>query len=117
MPMAIRLTLPLPPSVNAAYVNVVGRGRVSSKALTNWKKDAGWRLQSQPRAQFAGPFRVAIYIPENMPGDADNRVKPCLDLLVSHRVTPDDRFARSVLVERCEAVSHGECLIVVESAI
>lgn len=115
MPSALRLTLPLAPSVNAAYANVAGRGRVATKALRQWKKDAGWRLQTQPRRQFVGPFKIMVYVPEKMPGDADNRLKAAIDLLVAHRITPDDRYAKSVSVERTELVAPGECLIVIES--
>jgi crossover junction endodeoxyribonuclease RusA len=38
-PITVRLTLPLPPSVNAQYVTV-GRKRVLSKAARTFKKDA-----------------------------------------------------------------------------
>lgn len=129
MPSALRLTLPLPPSVNAAYRNLSdkekailrakGKGvppRVSSAALKAWKDDAGWRLQSQPRRQFVGPFRVRLYVPMAMRGDVDGRLKAAIDLLVAHKITPDDRFAKSVSSERCEAVPPGECLLVVEAA-
>lgn len=116
MPSALRLRLPIPPSVNGMYVNVPGRGRVSSKALRDWKKDAGWRLQSQPRQQFAGPFRIMLYVPAAMRGDVDARLKAAIDLLVTHKITPDDRFAQSVSAERCEAVPPGECLLIIESA-
>lgn len=116
MPSALRLTLPIPPSVNSSYANVTGRGRIATKALRDWKRDAGWRLKLQERKQFAGPFRIAIYLPEAMRGDIDNRTKGILDLLVEHRVTPDDRFAKFVSAERSELVAANECLIVVEAA-
>lgn len=116
MPSALRLTLPIPPSVNASYANVAGRGRIATKALRDWKRDAGWRLKLQERKQFAGPFRIAIYLPEAMRGDIDNRVKACLDLLTTHKIIVDDRYARSVLVERDASIEMDECLIAVESA-
>lgn len=116
MASALRLTLPLCPSVNELYANVPGRGRIATRKYRQWKTDAGWKLQAQPRRQFVGPFRVAIYLPEKMRGDVDGRIKATVDLLVSHRITPDDRFAKSVLVERSELVAANECLVVVESA-
>lgn len=129
MPSALRLTLPIPPSLNGSYRNLsdsekgalirLGRRappRVATSKLTQWKRDAGWMLQTQPRHQFAGPFRIAIYVHESTRSDVDNLGKACLDLLVKHRVTPDDRFAKSVSIERTEHVAPGECLIIVESA-
>jgi len=116
MPQALRVTLPLPPTANNGYIQIPGRGRVASQRLRQWKKDAGWTLQSQPRKTFVGPFRIAIYIPEKARGDVDGYTKFCVDLIVAHKITPDDRFAKSVFAERCEDVSPGECLIVVEQA-
>lgn len=116
MPQSIRITLPIPPSINSMYRNVPGRGRVASKGLREWKEAAGWKLQAQPRQQFHGPFRIKLYLPQDMRGDVDGRLKAAIDLLVAHRVTPDDRFAQSVSSERSADVPPGECLIVVESA-
>jgi crossover junction endodeoxyribonuclease RusA len=39
-PITIRLTLPLPPSINEQYVVVGKRKRVLSKVASTWKKDA-----------------------------------------------------------------------------
>lgn len=116
MTSALRLTMPLPPSVNACYVNVPKRGRVASKALRDWKVAAGWEILAQPRRLIAGPFRVAIYVPAGMRGDIDNRAKPTIDLLVEHRITPDDRFAQRISVERSAEVPDGTCVVVVEAA-
>lgn len=110
----VRLRLPIPPSVNASYANVPGRGRVATKALRQWKKDAGWMLQSQRPGRVAGKYRACLYLPERMRGDVDGRLKAALDLLVTHGVTDDDHFAHSALAERSEIVGVGECLIVIE---
>jgi len=116
MPQACRLTLPIPPSVNQAYVNVPKRGRVASKELKEWKAAAGWQIKTQPRAQFAGPFTIRLLLPKDMRGDVDNRLKPVLDLLVSLSITPDDRFAKSVSSERFPDIAPNECVVIVESA-
>src|SRR4051812_17340519 len=96
MPQACYIVLPLPPSVNGLYSNRPGKGRVCTPEYRQWKHDAGWALQASPRAQFAGPFRVRLLVPEKMRGDVDGRIKAAVDLLVRHKVTPDDRFAKSV---------------------
>ena len=129
MPMARRLILPIPPSANKATRNLsdkekarlrsLGRGvppRVATKEMKQWRIDAGWRLQSQPGAQFAGRFCIRILINENEKIDVDNVIKQSVDLLVKHKVTPDDRFAKSIGSERDPSIPHGECHVIVEAA-
>lgn len=112
---ATRLTLPIPPSVNQMYSNVLGRGRIATTALRNWKEAAGLRLKEQRPQPVIGPYKFALYLPNKMRGDIDGRLKAAIDLLVTHGVTPDDRFAKSVLAERCEEVEAGQCVIVVDA--
>lgn len=118
----IRLELPLPPSSNNAYINVLGRGRVRSKAHAEWKRSASWEMvlsccgSLREKTKIEGPFRLAIYLPNKIRGDVSNRVKLAEDLLVELGVTPDDRHAVSVHAERSADVAPGRCLIVVEAA-
>lgn len=111
MPQACRLTLPIPPSVNELFTS----GHHPTRKYREWRKAAGWTLQTQPRATFAGPFRVRLLLPENMSGDCDNRLKAAIDLVVLHKLTPDDRFAKSVSAERSAEVEPGHCILIVES--
>jgi Holliday junction resolvase RusA-like endonuclease len=113
---AIRLDLPIPPSVNAAYRNVAGRGRVATDVLKQWKWDAGWELKLSKCGRIEGPYSLRIFVPEDMPGDVDGRIKAVPDLLVTHGITPDDKFMRSVSSERSADVAFGRCVVVVESA-
>lgn len=115
MPMACRLDLPVPPSLNNAYSTVGGR-RVAGKTLKAWKEAAGWELKNQPRQSFAGKFRIELQLPANMRGDIDNRCKAACDLLTEHRVIPDDRYAWEVTAKRVETVPDGRCVLIVESA-
>lgn len=112
MPQACRLTLDIPPSANELFTS---DHRLTPKYRA-WREAAGWQLQTQPRAQFAGPFRIVLLLPENMRGDTDNRLKAAQDLLTRHRVIPDDRFARSSHSERSGEVKPGECVLIVEAA-
>jgi Holliday junction resolvase RusA-like endonuclease len=93
--------LPVPPSLNNAYVNVRGRGRVPSAKLVAWKREAAAVLQGQVQP-VSGPFTVEILLPEKTRGDIDNRIKPILDALVTAGATPDDRLARKVSIERAD---------------
>jgi Holliday junction resolvase RusA-like endonuclease len=111
----IRIKLPIPPSLNQAYSNLPGKGRIASHALKNWKLAAGWALQALRPGSVTGPYRFTIYLPAQMPGDVSNRIKCAEDLLVAHCITPDDSKAWSAHAERSHDVKAGECLIVVEA--
>lgn len=100
--MTIRL--PLPPSVNAMYVNVVGRGRRKSGVYKAWVRTAGTLLNIQRPAKVSGPYEIEIRVPLKMRGDADNRIKPLLDLLVAHGVTDDDKHAKRVSISRADVL-------------
>lgn len=88
----IVLSLPNPISVNAMFSNVPGIGRVKSKRYAAWVKEAGWLIRSQRPGQVEPPVSVLIeLVPQDKrKQDADNRIKACLDALVSSGVLPDD---------------------------
>lgn len=96
------LTIPAPPSVNALFANVAGKGRVKSKRYREWLNAAGWRLQAQkskwPAIPTGSAYGVAIRLPLNIRTDIDNTAKPILDLLTSFGVTPDDRHLVSLVI-------------------
>lgn len=112
---SLRIELPIPPSVNSAYRNVPGKGRVATGALNDWKRDAGWAIKLAKCGRVEGHYTLSILVPEDMPGDVSNRVKAAEDLLVAHGVTPDDRHARRVSVERSPDVPFGSCIAIVEA--
>ncbi len=97
----LHLAVSVPPSVNAMYLNLPGRGRVKTGAYKKWCKEAEWAIagakawQANKRA-FGPGFKVTLFLPMNMRGDIDNRLKPILDLLVRMRVTVDDKHAAEV---------------------
>jgi crossover junction endodeoxyribonuclease RusA len=116
---SIRLDLPVPPSLNNAYINVRGRGRVPSKAHTQWKRDAGWIIaagKTRGLGWIVGPYTLTIFLPSSMRGDVSNRIKLAEDLLVDMRVTPDDRLAVGVRAERSADIAPGRCCVIVETA-
>lgn len=116
--MVIRLTLPLPPSTNGLYANAPGKGRVKSQPYREWLDEAGWlaKLATRPPspAGVSGPYALAITVPHTMRGDVSNRVKAVEDLLVSLRITPDDRNAQRVTVQRGD-VPGRQCIVEIES--
>lgn len=110
--MSFVVTLPISPSVNAMYRNVPGKGRVKSAKAKAWTTEAGLLLNTARLTPLpAGPYAVKITVSTLLRGDADNRVKAALDLLVKHGLTPDDRYADSS-VTRSPDIGPGQMLIV-----
>lgn len=93
------LTVPAPPSTNALYRNVPGRGRVKTGAYKDWAGRAGWTLKSQAPAAVPGRVIIIIGIErESAASDIDNRVKALFDLLVTHKVIKDDRYVTAFAI-------------------
>ena len=91
------LELPAPPSVNAMFRNHA-RGRVATKAYTDWQGHAGWVLRSQHPRKIGGRVVLAISIERlSANADIDNRIKAIADLLVKHDVIDDDRNVTAIL--------------------
>ena len=102
-PPEVSLRLPVPPSVNQLYGNRRGC-RYKTKRYRDWLLQAGlyhvaqWRKTGELYGQ--GAYIVHIRIPQKLRGDADNRIKPILDFLVSRSVTDDDKHCQKVTCER-----------------
>ncbi len=118
MNKSITFKLSVPPSANMAYVNVPGKGRVASDKLRRWRTAAGWELMLQkPKGDaIQTPVEIAIYLQREgtrRRADADNRIKPLLDLLKTHGIIPDDSadFVRSVSVEWVPPGTGPACLL------
>jgi len=94
------LTLPLPPSVNAAFTNVPGKGRVRTAKYRKWAREAGWLavMQRAGRPTIEGPFSAIINVSASM--DIDNVVKACLDLCQSVGLVTNDRNMTELHVYR-----------------
>jgi Holliday junction resolvase RusA-like endonuclease len=110
----ITLTLPLPPSVNASTRNVAKVGRVKTAAYRNWiaEADASYMEQKRGVKPLTGPYTFHMWVPQNMRGDVDGRLKAAIDYLVRVELTPDDRHCQKVTVERWHMVEEGKCLVV-----
>ena len=91
------IKVPVPPSVNNAYANLYGKGRVPTKKLRQWRMHAGWVLNQQKFPHFVATVDVEISVPRRgRNADIDNRIKPILDLLTEHRLISDDKHVRRV---------------------
>lgn len=104
---AIAFTIPIPPSTNALFANVPKVGRVKTRAYRDWINAAGWALKSQRVGSIAGPYAVTIRLPDNIRGDIGNREKAINDLMVAHKITPDDRFCREILITTIPGIENA----------
>lgn len=88
------MTLPLPISDNALFLNVRGRGRVKTPKYRDWISRALPIVETMPPIVS---FPVAIDISvRNGRGwrsncDIQNRIKSTPDLLVTAKIIPDDK--------------------------
>lgn len=120
--MIASYSLPMPPSLNSAYANFVGRGRIPTKKLKAWKIEAGWELQKQKPRAFDVPVEIDIKVqlmPKQRGSDIDGRLKFVVDLLVSHGVIKDDssKYVRRVSGEWITpGLGHAACKVTVSSA-
>ena len=100
----LKLTLPLPPTLNSAYRNVAGIGRVKTKRVKEWAKEAclsliGMGLSGIP---LAPPYRVVLglYFGDNRKSDIANREKIAVDFLVDQGVISDDSHIDEMVIRR-----------------
>lgn len=106
------VTIPVPVSVNQMY-GYRRRGRYIKPEYATWIEAAGWELRRQRPRPIAGPYKVLISLPK-IRGDADNRCKGVLDLLVKHGLTPDDRHCRHVSATIIPDLEPGYAVVSVE---
>lgn len=97
------LTLPVPISVNALYVNRRAKGmkgRMISEKYTAWRAEAEDMLwQQTPLPSFPGCVGVLICVEEpKRASDIDNKAKCVLDFLVRHQIIAgdDNRYVRAL---------------------
>lgn len=91
------LDLPVPPSANRLHLpfRVKSGKRPRTPQYRAWIKAAGGEILLQRPRPITGKFRLLLTCGV-IRGDPDNLLKPTLDLLVAHRLVPDDRAAYSV---------------------
>lgn len=104
--------LAVPPSVNAMYRNVPGRGRVRTSAYNAWLQGELKALVAQRARPVLPPVSISMFMPETMRGDISNRAKACEDLLVKAGVIPDDnkRIVRSISITFHDGAAMKVCV-------
>jgi len=94
----------IPPSVNACFSNVKGKGRIRTERYRQWATAAGWDCKR--KGSVHGAFTVTITIDRqtrHVLSDIDNRCKPVLDLLQEHGIIDNDRHCERATIEWGEA--------------
>jgi hypothetical protein len=115
-PSKLEFRLPVPPSLNNAFVNVQRHGRARSREYRNWlsQADKWYYLQRLNKLEpITGPRALHISLPQ-IRGDASNRIKLVEDWLVSRKLTGDDKHNLQVSVE-VTPVQGDHCTITVTS--
>lgn len=101
MAETISLVLPYPPSVNGAYKNVPGRGRVKTKAYREWLTEATIMAKLQARGSIEGAyaFHMRANRPDRRARDLGNLEKVTHDLCVSLGLVEDDSRCERIVLE------------------
>ena len=100
---SITIFLPIPPSVNKAWVPVrtrLGAKMIKRAASREWAALAQREVAYQRQgAQISVPFEAIIALPK-FRGDVDNRVKQLLDACQSGGAITNDSLCHRLIVER-----------------
>ena len=109
----ITLTLPRPPSVNALFRNIRGKGRVKTERYRTWLRAAMNEILAQKPQGIEGPYVVEIRVDKGR-ADLDNLAKGPLDLLVKCGVTEDDKHLMKLTM--VHQPGQMDCTVRVEAA-
>ena len=113
----VTLNLPIPPSVNSAFVARHGSHR-TAKSGTHlfWLRCVEEEIfalteaHTKPLPQCNGTsYGLWIDVPAIMRGDIDNRVKLLSDMLVSLKVVADDKLMRHLYVTKVHGLQKDRC--------
>ena len=98
MTQAISLVLPFPVSVNGAYRNVIGVGRVKTKQYREWEREAALMALVQSRGRIEGPYAIHVEIdrPDKRRRDLSNTIKVIEDFCVSQGFVEDDSLCERI---------------------
>lgn len=90
------IELPMPPSVNQAYSNAPGVGRVKSRQYKQWRLQSKTSLigKKLPVFETTVGIKYDMFVPDNRIRDCANYEKLATDFLVSMGIIKDDYLVR-----------------------
>jgi Holliday junction resolvase RusA-like endonuclease len=117
----LTFTLPQPPTTNALFLNVRGKGRVKTQRYKDWITDAGWLAKSAAivdgeRITFSGKVHVEYEVSGSQKFDEGNLEKPLSDLLVRVGIIKDDRLIDKIIIARREDKERTVTVTIKEAA-
>ena len=98
---ALSLHFPMVISVNAAYRNVPGVGRVKTRAYRDWETEAKLQLLLQPKGRIEGPYALHVEIdrPDKRRRDLSNALKCLEDFIVKQGYVEDDSLCERIKMQ------------------
>lgn len=94
------LEITRPPSTNACFKNIPGRGRARTSEYNAWIAHATQELALQKPGCVRGKFSITLQCQRDSEwADIDNIVKPTLDALKKFGCIVDDRFCAMLSAE------------------
>ena len=107
---AASFTIPAPPSTNALFKNVPGKGRVRTTHYLDWQASALAALRMQRVKNVDGPCFVVLGVERHsLQADIDNTAKATFDLIVKGGVLSDDSLITGcalVWLPRANGLAH-----------
>lgn len=113
--MTIVLNLPEPPSVNEAYSNARGKGRIKTQKYKQWQTECHWMIKQAKPGIIKGEYTVVLFLSEKTRKDVDNCLKPTLDLLATVGISEDDKQCYGVVSVKSPDVEKGKCRIAIKA--
>ena len=113
----MQIVLPWPPSVNGYWRSYRGRQILSQKARAYRKSAMRHVLACKANKHLTGRLAVdiALYPPNRMKIDIDNRIKALLDVMEHAGVYQDDSQIDKLTVERREIEKHGAAVVKIKT--
>lgn len=113
----VRLTLPLPPTVNRYYGVVPGtQRRYLTKPAKAFRHDVSVAVEQRKLIHRFEQGRLMVHVVLHMSrsGDVDNRNKPLLDALQHAHLFTDDKQVKRLIVDVGHFVRGGRCDVTIE---
>lgn len=108
----MKYTLPLPPTVNSAWIHH-GHRKIISKKYAEFKHLvwAEWLQSGRPSYHGRLSLCITIHMRDKRKSDLDNRLKACLDAMQHAGFFADDEQIDELIVRRGEIIKGGKCIV------